>query len=154
MKQKQKQNTTFDIMHSYIEIFKHAQKNNYQNILILEDDFIFDKEISYLKHTTKINDFCMKHKKDDFILSLGSLPFIIFPYNEFFYKAIISIGTQSMIYSRPFINKTLTNKSILIIFFKLEKILGELTSNQMIGSEKHIYFYWVLNLFAHHTFVH
>ena len=107
------QNTTYDIMHSYIEIFKHAQKNNYQNILILEDDFIFDKEISYLKHTTKINDFCIKHKKDDFILSLGSLPFIIFPYNDFFYKALISIGTQSMIYSRSFINKTVNDKKIL-----------------------------------------
>ena len=103
------QNTTYDIMHSYIEIFKHAQKKNYQNILILEDDFIFDKEIHFLKNTTKINDFCNKHKKKNFILSLGSLPFIIFPYNDFFYKSIISTGTQSMIYSRQFIDKTLMN---------------------------------------------
>lgn len=104
------QNKKYDTMHSYIEIFKHAKKNNYQNILILEDNFIFDKEITYLKHTTKINDFCSKNKNEHFILSLGSLPIVIFPYNEYFYKSIISTGTYSMIYSRPFIDKTLNQK--------------------------------------------
>jgi len=104
------QNKRYDTMHSYIEIFKHAKKNNYQNILILEDNFIFDKEITYLKHTTKINDFCSKNKNEDFILSLGSLPIVIFPYNEYFNKSIISTGTYSMIYSRPFIDKTLNQK--------------------------------------------
>ena len=107
------QNKKYDTMHSYIEIFKHAKKNNYQNILILEDNFIFDKEITYLKHTTKINDFCSKNKNDNFILSLGSLPIVIFPYNEYFYKSIISAGTYSMIYSRPFIDKTLNQKDNL-----------------------------------------
>ena len=104
------QNKKYDTMHSYIEIFKHAKKYNYQNILILEDNFIFDKEITYLKHTTKINDFCSKNKNEHFILSLGSLPIVIFPYDEYFNKSIISTGTYSMIYSRPFIDKTLNQK--------------------------------------------
>ena len=107
------QNKKYDTMHSYIEIFKHAKKNNYQNILILEDNFIFDKEITYLKHTTKINDFCSKNKNEHFILSLGSLPIVIFPYDEYFYKSIISTGIYSMIYSRPFIDKTLNQKDNL-----------------------------------------
>ena len=107
------QNKKYDTMHSYIEIFKHAKKNNYQNILILDDNFIFDKEITYLKHTTKINDFCSKNKNEHFILSLGSLPIVIFPYDEYFYKSIISTGIYSMIYSRPFIDKTLNQKDNL-----------------------------------------
>tara|TARA_B110000037_G_C17088280_1_gene492896 strand:- start:267 stop:1082 length:816 start_codon:yes stop_codon:yes gene_type:complete len=106
-KQLKKNTSTYDIVHSYIEIFKNAKKMNFQNILILEDDFIFEKEISFLKNTTHINNFCIENKKKDFILSLGSIPYIILPKNEFFYKALISTGSHSMIYSRSFIEKTL-----------------------------------------------
>ena len=40
----------YDIIDANIYIFNHAKQNNYSNILVLEDDFIFSSEI-----TNKIN---------------------------------------------------------------------------------------------------
>jgi hypothetical protein len=34
-------NPPYDLVDANLNIFKHAKENNYDNILILEDDFIF-----------------------------------------------------------------------------------------------------------------
>ena len=41
-KQLYKQNTVHDINDAYYHVFLHAKSNNYNNILIFEDDFFFD----------------------------------------------------------------------------------------------------------------
>ena len=40
-----KQITYYDLTDAYINIFDHSLKNNYNNILILEDDFMFYSKI-------------------------------------------------------------------------------------------------------------
>ena len=94
-----------DLVDAFINIFKHAQLMNYNNILILEDDFIFSKEILNKKHINNINNFL--NKNDDFIYMLGCLPFFYVPYNFNTYKYVISAGTHSVIYSKKFRNKIL-----------------------------------------------
>ena len=107
-------NTNKNLVQVYLEIFKHAQKNTYKNIMILEDNFIFDKEITYLKHISKINEFCKSYQDKSYCLSLGSLPIIILPKDDSFYLSLSSVGTCCMIYSKLFINQTLVKKNNLI----------------------------------------
>ena len=38
-----------DLTDSYLQIFKHAQQQNFGNILILEDDFVFSENQSQVR---------------------------------------------------------------------------------------------------------
>ena len=51
-----------DLNDAFLQIFRHANNKNYDNILILEDDFIFHKEIKNKKHINSINKFLKKNK--------------------------------------------------------------------------------------------
>jgi len=104
-----KQESRIDIIHCYIKIFKHALMHNYQNILVLEDNFILDR-IILQEDITKINNFCNQNKHTDFMLSLGLLPELFIPINKYFYKVFISIGTHNMIYSNTIMKKLVNNK--------------------------------------------
>ena len=96
-----------DLVDAFINIFKHAQLMNYNNILILEDDFIFSKEILNKKHINNINNFLNKKNNKEFIYLLGCCPVFMIPYDYNNYKYIISIGTHSVIYSKKFREKIL-----------------------------------------------
>lgn len=101
-----KQMSNYDIIDSYLQIFKHAKKNNYHNILILEDDFILDRLILQ-EDISKVNNFCNKNKHKNFMLSLGILSLIHTPINKDFNYSIIGIGTHNMIYSKKMIENSL-----------------------------------------------
>lgn len=72
--------TPSDIIDANITIFKHSQQHNYSNILILEDDFIFSKDVKNPTHITNINSFLLENKKGDFIYQLGCMPVLSIPY--------------------------------------------------------------------------
>jgi hypothetical protein len=91
--------STLDIIDAYLEIFEHAK--NKGNILILEDDFIFDDKILEPFHRNNINQFT---KVSD-LYYIGALPTILLPYDYYNYKAIITTGTHSVIYSKKCRNR-------------------------------------------------
>jgi hypothetical protein len=96
-------NTALDLIDAFLEIFKHAKKENYNNILILEDDFIFSKKIKEIKHTNNINNIIKKIDGTNFIYSLGCIPFFQIPYDFYDFNNYISYstgGTHAMIYSK------------------------------------------------------
>jgi len=90
-----------DLVDAYLEVFDHAKNKN--NILILEDDFMFDDKILDPFHRNNVNTFI---KKDyDFIYYLGSLPFMLLPYDNYNYRNVFSAGCHSVIYSKKFRDK-------------------------------------------------
>ena len=89
-----------DLTDSYLQIFKHAQKQNFGNILILEDDFIFSEKIKEKEHITNINNFLEKKSGDNFIYFLGTVPWVLIPYDSYNYRCIFSTGTHCIIYSK------------------------------------------------------
>lgn len=93
-------NSTADLTDCYLQIFKHAQKENYNNILILEDDFVFNEKIKEKKHIDNINTFLEKKSGDNFIYFLGAVPWFLIPYDSNNYRCILSTGTHSVIYSK------------------------------------------------------
>ena len=87
-KQLRVQNSMYDITHANLEVLKHSKNNNYSNILILEDDFIFNKDILLTKHINNINSFLKEKSNTPFIYHLGALPFVVVPYNLYTYVSL------------------------------------------------------------------
>lgn len=90
-----------DLSDAFLQCFKHANINNYGNILILEDDFIFNAEIHNIKHINNINKFLQKNKDNEFVYHLGLIPIISFPTPDInTYQSINSLTMHSVIYSK------------------------------------------------------
>jgi hypothetical protein len=100
-----------DLTDCYLQIFKHAQKQNLGNVLILEDDFVFNDKIKEKEHITNINTFLEKKTGDNFIYFLGAIPWFLIPYNSYNYRCILSSGTHSVIYSKSHRDDFLENFS-------------------------------------------
>jgi hypothetical protein len=100
-----------DLTDCYLQIFKHAHKQNFGNILILEDDFVFNEKIKENEHIKNINTFLEKKAGDNFIYFLGAIPWFLIPYNSYNYRCILSSGTHSVIYSKSHRDDFLENFS-------------------------------------------
>jgi len=95
-----------DLIDAFLEVFNHAK--NKENILILEDDFMFDDKILASTHQNNINKFI--ERNDDFLYYIGAIPYLLFPYNFCNYVNIASTGTHSIIYSKKMRERVLTSK--------------------------------------------
>jgi hypothetical protein len=107
LKDKYVTNTAKDLIDCNINIFKHAKKKNYDNILILEDDYIFDDKINNKNIINNINNFLLSKKDKSFSFYFGTLPFIFIPYNLNINKGIFNIYTHSVIFSKKYRKKVL-----------------------------------------------
>ena len=94
-----------------LEIFNHANKNKYNNILILEDDFIFSGKIKKEKHVNNINNTLNNLGDTDFMYLLGCIPYTQIPYDLCNYR-ILSTGTHAAIYSKQNRNRTLKKNQL------------------------------------------
>ena len=73
-----KQQSNYDLLDSNYNIWLHANENNYNNILILEDDFIFDDRILDRNVLNDLDNFINNYEFD--IYSLGNVPIILSPF--------------------------------------------------------------------------
>jgi hypothetical protein len=79
-KKLEKQSVGHDVIHANLTLFEHAQQ--YKHILVLEDDFLFSKEVK--NHAKHVDTFL---KRDTpFIYQLGSIPIIAFPIDMHHYR--------------------------------------------------------------------
>jgi len=99
-------NPPLDLVDCNINIFNHSKSLNYNNILVLEDDFIFNEKILNKYHINNISDFI--NKNTDFCYLLGCLPFFMIPnIKNNTYQYLISGGMHAVIYSKKYRNKIL-----------------------------------------------
>jgi hypothetical protein len=93
-----------DLTDAFLQCFTHADDKGYNNILILEDDFIFSEELKKDKsHIYNINQFLLKQPKNEsFIYYLGCNPILIRPATSCFshYRSYKSCSTHAIIYSK------------------------------------------------------
>jgi len=91
-----------DLTDAFLQCFKHANKQNYNNILILEDDFIFSPDIKKSEHIDSVNRFVNEKKDESFIYYLGCIPFIIFPRigDSRHYHSVFSLASHAIVYSK------------------------------------------------------
>ena len=95
-----------DLVDAFLEIFKHANNKNYNNILILEDDFIFSDKIKEEEHINNINNTLNNLGNINFMYLLGCIPYAQVPYDFYNYR-ILSTGTHAIVYSKTNRIKTL-----------------------------------------------
>jgi len=110
-----KQQPNYDLIDANLNIMNHSLKNNYENILILEDDFIFNDALIESKIVNEIKDFFNNNKNKNFYFNLGSCPslFNIIP-NKNIYKCILTFTTHGVIYKKNLILEILNDKNIYI----------------------------------------
>lgn len=91
-----------DLSDAFLQCFRHANENNYGNILILEDDFIFNEEIKNTYNVNNIETFLNSRKNESFVYFLGLIPIISYPVdvNMIHYRALNSLTMHSAIYSK------------------------------------------------------
>lgn len=106
-----------DLVDCYLTIFENAKEKNYDNILILEDDFLLDNNLlnkNNINNINNINNFLINNKNNNIVYSFGILPFIVIPYDYYNYKVLFSSGTHSMVYTKKMRNNTLLMDRIKI----------------------------------------
>jgi hypothetical protein len=90
-----------DLIDSYLVIFKDAKQKNYNNILVLEDDFIFNEKIKETYHRNNVNNFLTSHENENFIYYLGCVVYMfLIPYDWYHYIPTLHGGTHALIYSK------------------------------------------------------
>jgi hypothetical protein len=62
-KQEYIKTTARDLVDANLQIFKHADQQGYENILILEDDFMFSPKMNEKKHQENVLAFLDQHKE-------------------------------------------------------------------------------------------
>lgn len=83
--------------------------NKYENVLVLEDDFILSKEITLDSTINNIKKLLQDYKNKMLVLRLGCIPLISSPYDENFKKIIFCYGAHAVLYNR---NAILNYKSL------------------------------------------
>ena len=101
-----KQESNYDLIDANLNIMNHSLNNNYNNILILEDDFIFNSYTITQETIEEIKNFFYNNENKDFYFNLGPVPFLywVIP-NKSIYKGIYTLCTQAIIYKKNIIKK-------------------------------------------------
>ena len=92
-----------DLCDANLNILYHSKKNNFNNILILEDDFIFNNNINDTNIINNIELFFYKNKDKKFIFNLGPIILLFYPNLNIFnpiYKTIHVTALQAVIYNK------------------------------------------------------
>ena len=91
-----------DLVDAFLQVFKHAKNENYNNILILEDDFIFTEKIKKTSTQQDICTFLNERKNEDYQYLLGCLPLLQLPctLDSKHFINIGSLGTHAVIYTK------------------------------------------------------
>ncbi len=96
--------SNYDLIDAYMQIYNDAIKKEYDGIIILEDDFIYENDLFNPVHQNKIIKFIQKKKNQDFIYTFGVMPFLqtfnIINFDIFHHYVILSGGLHSVYYSK------------------------------------------------------
>jgi len=104
------QKSSHDLVDSYLHIFRHAKHMKYNNILILEDDFIFSPDIKESTTLNYLNTHLKSSQNDNFLYYLGCIPIITSPYDSQTMRVHIGMVTHAVIYSKSFRDNMLKQK--------------------------------------------
>ena len=104
-----RQNSEADVAFSHYVACKHALKNNFRKVFVLEDDFIFEKELLEHENLSEIIDNFLHPKVDHYFL--GCTPFIAVPSSWDFvhWKVIYGGCTHAVLHTLSGLEKTVNS---------------------------------------------
>ena len=92
-----KQKPNYHLTDNTIDILKHANQNNFENILVFEDDFILDEQIEDKNIIQDLDDF-INHNEFN-LYFLGCIP-LLTSFTSKHNKVYYSTASHSIIYSK------------------------------------------------------
>jgi hypothetical protein len=93
-------NSANDCINSHYEVYVHAELNEFNNIAILEDDFIFDKDIDNEENINAINSFLNKKKDTNFIYLFGCISYLVNKVDFYNYEVFNFGGAHTYVISK------------------------------------------------------
>jgi len=87
-----------DIVEAYRYIFRHAQTQQYESILVLEDDFTWGRVTQ--DDGDRVSAFVKRHAARPFVYHLGCLPAMMMPVGGGAFWTL-GCGTHASIYTKP-----------------------------------------------------
>lgn len=102
------QTPSTDLVDGYFQIFNHAKKENYNNILILEDDFIWNDKMIDPEIGKDICTF-VNAQDSTFIYYLGCIPFLRMNMGYNHVRTFLQMASHSVIYSKKIRQQMLEN---------------------------------------------
>ena len=89
-----------DLSHALGNIFRHAARNKYTNILVLEDDFVFDSDYYTRDDVNEIGRFI---SEGDFqTYNIGGLPVLSFPISQYHRRGVCCPTSHGVIYNKSY----------------------------------------------------
>jgi hypothetical protein len=107
-----KQNSVYDIIDANTNVLEHSLKKEFNNILILEDDFIFSEKLKDKNIINEIKNFFDTNENKAFYYNLCPLPRLFYPNINLFnstYRGIYCPLAHANIYNKKCINELLEN---------------------------------------------
>lgn len=103
-----------DITHCNMTIFKHALNKGYNNIIVLEDDFIINSKIKDENIVNDVSQFIKKKEEinENFVYYLGGIPIISIPISINHYKPWFIAGTHGAVFSNKSMKYILKNYKV------------------------------------------
>ena len=99
-----KQRVSFnDITHAVANIFRHAAEKGYENILVLEDDFIVDTLYVKQHDIDRVGEFTKSNTFD--LYNLGGSSWVSYPVGLHHRRAIYSGIAHAIIYNKSYFDK-------------------------------------------------
>jgi len=106
-KQLPKQQSNYDLVDAVLQIYRHANLLQYRNILVLEDDCIFSKDLKDPVVREELSTFFTQHIRKSFVYRLGTVPFFLDPFRTHIPSNLCG-GTHACVVSEAFRVKALT----------------------------------------------
>ena len=104
------QKSQFDLVDAFLNAFYHAKENDYNNILILEDDFIWNDKLNDEKVGNSICNFINEKNDTNFIYALGCMPLIKINMGNEHQRCLFPATSHAIIYGKKFREKMLVSK--------------------------------------------
>lgn len=89
-----------DLSHAVGNIFRHAAKKKYTNILVLEDDFVFDSDYYTREDVDEIGRFISEG--DFHTYNIGAMPVLSFPISLYHRRGIVCPTAHGVIYNKSY----------------------------------------------------
>ena len=93
----------YDLTDTYFYIMQHSLIENFNNILILEDDFIFSDNINNMSIHSEISNIFKQNKNNKIYFNLGPMPILFYPNINVMnnvYNGIFILTSQAIIYNK------------------------------------------------------
>lgn len=105
-KQLPERTTAHDIVDAYKYVFRDAEKQDYHNVLVLEDDFMFRDDLA-AADVAEVNSFLQRRRDSTFVYHLGCIPALMVPVDARGNYVVACSSTHAVVYSRKVRARTL-----------------------------------------------